>query len=164
MALFKAMLLSVWYNLSDVKLAGSLGGRASFRRFRGFTAHEATPERTDLACQCPRRIDAAIHPAPEPGAVYADMGYGSHANREAIHATGGQQRIAQRSAWGRDPEAARAALNAWNASVAAVRCRIEKVFGTWKRSYGLARMRFIGLAKASLQVHFTAIAYNLRRA
>jgi hypothetical protein len=36
-------------------------------------------------------------------------------------------------------------------SIAAVRCRIEKMFGTWKRSYGLARMRFIGLGKTSLQ-------------
>ena len=99
----------------------------------------------------------------EPGTVYADTGYDSHINRDAIHAKGGRQKIAQSSAWGRDPEATQAALNAWSASVAAVRCRIEKVFGTWKRSYGLARMRFVGLAKASLQVHFTAIAYNLRR-
>ena len=33
-----------------------------------------------------------------------------------------------------------------------VRCRIEKVFGTWKRSYGLRRMRWLGLAKARLRV------------
>jgi IS5 family transposase len=44
-----------------------------------------------------------------------------------------------------------------------VRCRIEKVFGTWKRSYGLRRMRWLGLAKAGLQVRLAAIAYNLRR-
>ena len=44
-----------------------------------------------------------------------------------------------------------------------MRCRIEKVFGTWKRSYGLRRMRWLGLAKAGLQVRLTAIAYNLRR-
>jgi IS5 family transposase len=248
-ALFKAMLLSVWYNLSDVKLADSLDDRASFRRFCGFAAHEATPERTafvrfrkaltengldrslsevivrqldehGIIVQTGTLVDATIIPSAsirhdgearwvghrrkkpvhgykahvatdeegivrrveitpanvhdgsmlpsilpsEPGTVYADMGYDSHVNRKAIHAKGGQQRIAQRSAWGRDPEATRAALNAWNGSVAAVRCRIEKVFGTWKRSYGLARMRFFGLAKASLQVHFTAIAYNLRRA
>jgi IS5 family transposase len=44
-----------------------------------------------------------------------------------------------------------------------VRCRIEKVFGTCKRSYGLRRMRWIGLAKAGLQVRLAAMAYNLRR-
>jgi len=42
------MLLSVWYNLSDVKLADSLDYRASFRRVCGLAAHEATPERSTL--------------------------------------------------------------------------------------------------------------------
>ena len=136
----------------------------------GYKAHVVSDEE-----QIVRRVeitpanvhDGSVLPSilpSETGTVYADMGYDSHINREAIHAKGGRKRIAQRSAWGRDPEATQAALNAWNASVAAVRCRIEKVFGTWKRSYGLARMRFIGSAKANLQVHFTAIAYNLRRA
>jgi IS5 family transposase len=45
-----------------------------------------------------------------------------------------------------------------------VRCRIEKIFGTWKRSHGLRRMRWRGLAKAALQVRLTAIAHNLKRA
>ena len=40
------MLLSVWYDLSDVKLAEALDDRASFRRFCGFSASEPTPERT----------------------------------------------------------------------------------------------------------------------
>ena len=44
-----------------------------------------------------------------------------------------------------------------------MRARIEKVFGTAKRSYGLRRMRRLGLAKAGLQVRLTAVAYNLRR-
>ena len=35
--------------------------------------------------------------------------------------------------------------------------------GTAKRSYGLRRMRWLGLAKAGLQFRLTAIAYNLRR-
>ena len=39
----------------------------------------------------------------------------------------------------------------------------EKVFGTCKRSYGLRRMRWLGLAKAGLQVRLTAMAYNIRR-
>jgi IS5 family transposase len=49
LALFKALLLSVWYDLSDVKLAEALDDRASFRRFRGFSGNEATPERTAFA-------------------------------------------------------------------------------------------------------------------
>lgn len=46
LAMFKALLLSIWYDLSDVKLAEALDDRASFRRFCGFSANEATPERT----------------------------------------------------------------------------------------------------------------------
>ena len=46
LVLFKAMLLAVWYDLSDVKLSEALDDRASFRRFCGFSAQEATPERT----------------------------------------------------------------------------------------------------------------------
>ncbi|GAA0596412.1 hypothetical protein GCM10009416_38460 [Craurococcus roseus] len=56
-----------------------------------------------------------------------------------------------------------ARLEAHNAAVRRVLCRIEKAFGTWKRSYGLRRMRWIGLAKAGLQVRLAAMAYNLRR-
>jgi transposase, IS5 family len=46
LCLFKALLLAVWYDLSDVKLAEALDDRASFRRFCGFSAYETTPERT----------------------------------------------------------------------------------------------------------------------
>jgi IS5 family transposase len=46
LALFKAMLLAVWYDLSGVKLAEVLGDRGLFRRFCGFSAVEPTPERT----------------------------------------------------------------------------------------------------------------------
>lgn len=35
MALFKALLLGLWHDLSDVKLAEALDDRASFRRFCG---------------------------------------------------------------------------------------------------------------------------------
>ena len=46
MALLRALLLATWHDLSDVKLAEALDDGASFRRFRGFAAHEPTPERT----------------------------------------------------------------------------------------------------------------------
>jgi transposase, IS5 family len=48
LAMFKALLLSIWYDLSDVKLAEALDDRASFRRFCGFSVNEAVPERTAL--------------------------------------------------------------------------------------------------------------------
>ena len=46
LAMFKALLLSIWYDLSDVKLAEALDDRTSFRRFCAFSATEGTPERT----------------------------------------------------------------------------------------------------------------------
>ena len=46
LALFRALLLATWHDLSDVRLAEALDDRASFRRFCGFSAGEATPERT----------------------------------------------------------------------------------------------------------------------
>ncbi len=46
MALFKAMLLWIWCNLSDLKLAEAPDDRGSFRRFCRFSASEPTPERT----------------------------------------------------------------------------------------------------------------------
>ena len=247
LALFKALLLSVWYDLSDVKLAEALDDRGSFRRFCGFASDEPTPERTafirfrrELVARSLDRvlfeavlrqldhkgvvvktgtlIDATviasasknkdeearwvkhrgkpaahgykahvasdeeggivriveITPAnvndgrmleavlPEsPGAVYADLAYASAANETRIRAAGGCSRLPGRGVWG--DEAALARLQAWNLQVGQVRRRIEKIFGTWKRSYGLRRMRWQGLAKAGLQVRLTAMAYNLRR-
>lgn len=46
LALMKALLLGVWHDLSDVKLAEALDDRRSFRRFCGFSESEAVPERT----------------------------------------------------------------------------------------------------------------------
>jgi IS5 family transposase len=66
--------------------------------------------------------------------------------------------------WGGPGDDTERKLRRWNYAIQRVRCRIEKIFGTWKRSYGLRLMRWRGLAKAGLQVRLTAIAYNPRRA
>jgi IS5 family transposase len=49
LAMLKALLLSIWHDLSDVKLAEALDDRASFRRFFGFSGTEAT-SRADGIC------------------------------------------------------------------------------------------------------------------
>jgi IS5 family transposase len=246
LSLFKALLLAVWYDLSDVKLAEALDDRTSFRRFCGFAVDEPTPERTafvrfrrelvarcldqvlfeavtgqlgakgvvvrtgtlvdatviasasskdDEGCWVGHRRKAPVHgykahvasdrdggivraveitPAnindgrmlgavlpDDPGEVYADLAYASRANEVRIASAGGRSCLPGRGVWG--DQAALARLEAWNEQVGLVRRRIEKIFGTWKRSYGLRRMRWLGLAKAGLQVRLTAIAYNLRR-
>ena len=248
LAMFKALLLAVWYDLSDVKLAEALDDRASFRRFCGFSANEATPERTafvryrrllvggdldrplfeavtaqlkakavtvkagtlvdatiiasasdgdDEGRWIKHKGKAAVHgfkahvgadattalvekvsitPAnvndgragpdalpDEPGEVFADSAYrGSHFSG-AVRAKGGTPRVILTAMWGSDERETLARLDAWNQPIHRVRGRIEKIFGTWKRCYGLRRMRWRGLAKAAVQVHLTAIAYNLKR-
>src|SRR5688572_27153565 len=247
LSLFKALLLAVWYDLSDVKLAEALDDRTSFRRFCGFAVHEPTPERTafvrfrrelvrrgldrvlfeavtrrleamDVAVRTGTLVDATlvhsasiprdgeacwaghrrhkpvhgykahvatdegaglvrgvevttanVHDAaeleavlpPEPGDVYGDSAFTGDRAWTAIRSRGGTPCVVHTHTWG--GLAALARLEAHNAAVRRVRCRIEKVFGTWKRSYGLHRMRWLGLAKAGLQVRLAAMAYNLRR-
>jgi transposase, IS5 family len=248
LAMFKALLLSVWYDLSDVRLAEALDDRASFRTFCGFSRTEATPERTafvrfrkaliahdldrllftTVTAQLKAKavtiktgtlVDATIiasaseddddarwvkhkgKPAvhgfkahvgadsdtalveevaitsanindgragpdalpDDPGEVFADSAYrGSHF-RDAVRAKGGVPRIVATGMWGRDEAETLRKLKEWNQPIHRVRGRIEKIFGTWKRSYGLRRMRWRGLAKAAVQIHLTAIAYNLKR-
>jgi transposase, IS5 family len=302
LAMFKALLLSVWYNLSDVKLAEALDDRTSFRSFCGFSRTETTPERTafvrfrkaliahkldrllftTVTAQLQSKavtvktgtlVDATIiasasegdddarwaeqpkvpairrivgkaaegkhkpvlsfaeggKPAvhgfkgsPErlqrsrrahvgadadttlveeiaittanindgragpdalpddPGEVFADSAYrGSHF-RDGDDATmpgawsggrarakGGVPRIPRvwlcqpedrlaTGMWGRDEQETLRKLKDWNQPIHRVRGRIEKIFGTWKRSYGLRRMRWRGIAKAAVQIHLTA--------
>jgi transposase, IS5 family len=97
----------------------------------------------------------------EPGEVYSDSASNGSRSAEAIQAKGGRAAIVATGTWGRP--AALTRLEAHNVRVRRVRCRIEKVFGTCKRNYGLRRMRWIGLAKAGLQVRLAAVAYNLQR-
>jgi transposase, IS5 family len=247
LALFRALLLATWHDLSDVRLSEALDDRASFRRFCGFVASEATPERTAFVrfrAELVRRgldrplfevitrqldergvvmrtgtlVDATlipsasirhddearwaghrrrkpthgykahvatdqeaglirgvevttanVHDAAEldavlpdaPGDTYGDTAFSGSRPEAVIRARGGNPRVVHAGTWG-GPEAL-ARLKAHNATVRRVRARIEKVFGTCKRSYGLRRMRWLGLAKAGLQVRLTAMAYNLRR-
>lgn len=244
LAMFKALLLATWHDLSDVRLAEALEDRASFRRFCGFARDEEVPERTafvrfrellrdnglgqrlfeavtrDLEQKgaCVRKgtlIDAtvigsaskgdkeaawakhksrapahgykahiaadkdtgivrgvAVTPANEadvtiapaiipdaPGEVYGDKAYDALSVEKAIEAKGGTARLLRKGhRWLKAK-----ALEAHNRPLRPVRARIEKIFGTWKRSYNFRRMRWMGLAKAKLQVHLAAIAYNVKR-
>lgn len=250
LALFKALLLGLWYDLSDVGLAEALDDRASFRRFCGFSSSEAVPERTafvrfrkalverqldaklfgavvrqleaqGLAVKTGTLVDATVirqaaktdgeaawcvyggarrtpvkgykaHVAADeaggivrrvvvtpanvhdshglvpvlparPGRVWADRAYDSHAIHGEIRKRRGVPQIA-RQVTARMAPAKAAARKAWNRTVGSVRGRVEKIFGTSKRSYGLGRARYVGLARVSLQVHLSFLAYNLTRA
>ena len=134
----------------------------------GYKAHVATDEGAGLV----RGVEittANLHDAaeleavlpPEAGDVHVDSACMGDKPSKAIQAPGGTPKVVQTGSWG--GAAALARLAAHNAEVRRIRCRIEKVFGTCKRSYGMPRMRWLGLAKAGLQVRLTAVADNLRR-
>ena len=97
------------------------------------------------------------------GEVFADSAYSGPHFAAAVRARGGVPRIMATHVWCHKDDHGPALLRTINGPIQRVRGRIEKIFGTYKRSYGLRRMRWRGLAKAGLQFRLTAIAYNLRR-
>ena len=82
LAMFRALLLAVWHDLSDVKLAEALDDRASFRRFCGFARTDPVPERTafvrltPVVSVCPNQHIAETIPIHVPGRCHgmAEMG------------------------------------------------------------------------------------------
>ncbi len=137
----------------------------------GYKAHVACDEDTALierVAVTPANVNdgkAGCNIIPDdPGEVYADSAYRGERFRKAVEARGGRARVVVTGVWARRHEDAAAKLKAVNGPIHKVRGRIEKIFGTAKRHYGLRAMTGIGLDKATLQVLFTAIAYNLKRA
>jgi transposase, IS5 family len=106
--------------------------------------------------------DVSIAPAiiqHEPGEVYGDRAYDALAVEAAVEAKGGTPKLMRKGhRWLKA-----ASLEAHNRPLRPIRALIEKIFGTWKRTYHFRAMRWVGLAKAKLQVHLAAIAYNLKR-
>ena len=98
-----------------------------------------------------------------PGEGFADSACRGNHFRDAVGAKGGVPRIVATGTWGRDQQETLQKLRQWNQPIHGVRGRIEQIFGTWKRCYGLRRIRWRGLAKATVQVHLTAIACKLKR-
>jgi IS5 family transposase len=93
--------------------------------------------------------------------VYADKGYVGPRMRERLKADAIRDRV-QHKAQKNRPLTLRQHLR--NKLIGRIRGRIEGVFGALKRSYGLARMRYMGLARNTAATLFTLIAWNLARA
>lgn len=94
-------------------------------------------------------------------AVYADKGYVGPRLRERLKAGGIRDRV-QQKAQKNKPLTPRQRLR--NRLIGRIRGRVEGVFGALKRSYGLARMRFMGLGRNAAATFLTLIAWNLARA
>ncbi len=94
-------------------------------------------------------------------AVYADKAYDTHARRARLKSQGVKVRLMHRPNQ-YHPLTPRQRRH--NNLIARRRAAVETTFATWKRRMGLARTRYIGLAKVTGQVLLTAMAFNLRRA
>lgn len=93
--------------------------------------------------------------------VYADKGYVGPRLRERLKAAGIRNRV-QHKAQKNHPLTPR--QHRRNTLIGRIRGRIEGVFGALKRSYGLARMRYMGLARNTAATLVTLMAWNLARA
>jgi IS5 family transposase len=142
-------------------------GRPAVHGFKAHVGADADTALVEEIAVTPANINdgkAGPDALPEnPGDVYADSAYRGDHFGKAVIARGGIPKIVATGMWGRDEAETQARLAAWNQPIHRIRGRIEKIFGTWKRSYGLRRMRWRGLAKASVQIRLTAIAYNMKR-
>lgn len=93
--------------------------------------------------------------------VYADKGYVGPRMRERLKVAGIRDRVQHKASKSRRLTPRQ---HLRNRLIGRVRGRIEGVFGALKRSYGLARMRYMGLARNTAATLLTLTAWNLARA
>jgi IS5 family transposase len=95
-------------------------------------------------------------------AVYGDRAYQSKRRRDWLKSQGIKDRTMNRA------NKHQPVLPHWqqrrNELISPIRSKVEKVFGTLKRSYGYQRVRYRGTKRNALEMWFKLMAYNLRRA
>jgi IS5 family transposase len=96
-----------------------------------------------------------------PKRVYADKGYASGANRQALQARQIKSAIMHR-AYRNRPLTARQKLA--NQLIGKVRFVVERCFGTLKRQFGMHRARYYGVEKVNGQLLLKAMCMNLLKA
>ncbi len=93
-------------------------------------------------------------------AVYADKAYDKRARRAALEARGIFCGIMHRPNPGRPLSAEQ---TAFNKEIAKKRAQVEHTFGILKLHYRLRRTRYIGLARAAVQIVLACMAMNIKR-
>lgn len=133
----------------------------------GYKAHVAVDETHTLIRQVSltaanvhdsREFEAVVKGDEE--MVMADKAYWSRARSEWC----GQHRVANGIL--RKPNRGQklsAATQRVNRLFSSIRCKIEKVFGWWKRCSGYRRVRYVGQAANRLELEFKSICWNLKR-
>jgi IS5 family transposase len=92
--------------------------------------------------------------------LYADAAYSSEATRHKLTQLGINDQV-QRKGYRNNPLSCADQLR--NKLIAVTRAGGERPFATYKQHYGLARTRFMGLAKNATFYGLAAIAANLRK-
>ena len=94
------------------------------------------------------------------GRCFAGKGYASVKNREIVKEHKLKDGIMNKAKRGK-------ALSTWeklrNRCITPIRSSIERIFGTFKRSDGFTRSRYVGKAKVEQEFYLIALAYNLTR-
>ena len=93
-------------------------------------------------------------------ALYADAAYTSKETREKLKRLGIKDQV-QRKAYRNTPLSCADKLR--NQIIAVTRSGAERPFATYKQHYGMARTRFMGLAKNTTVYGLAAIAANIRK-
>ena len=134
----------------------------------GYKAHAAVDEGSGLvrkAVMTPADVhdsvmgDGLVQGDEE--AVYADKAYDSAERRAGLRAQGIAPRIMYQA---RRNRPLRPWQVAFNKAVAPVRAGVERLFATMKQAYGYRQVRYLGLARNSVQLQLLCAAINLRRA
>jgi IS5 family transposase len=138
------------------------------KTYFGYKAHLAGDEESGLIRQA-QMSSADLHDSQmgatliqgDEKAWYADKAYDSRALREELAKRGIKDRIAYRARRGKKQPN----WQKWMNRVAAgVRSGIERANATMKNWYGMARVRYLGLARNHCHLQLVACAMNARRA
>lgn len=139
------------------------GGKYLF----GYKAHVGVDQDSELI----RRIamtPAHVHDGEMLGQViggdegwaFADKAYDSEKNHKILREKNVENGILMK---GTRKRALSRVEKMCNRILSKLRCPVERIFGTLKRSYRYCRARYLGLRKNSFQLTIMSIAYNMRR-
>jgi IS5 family transposase len=98
---------------------------------------------------------------PAEAIVYADKGYSSAGSRQFLFERNLSDGILNKAHRNHPLSKEQ---HQRNRGLSRVRARIEAVFGTLKNTYGMHRMRYLGLAKGKTELLLKSISFNLKKA
>jgi IS5 family transposase len=141
-------------------------GKKGAKAFFGYKLHLAADQERRIVrahkVTCANINDCEMGPdlvQTDGGAHYGDKGYASRPLREKLAAHGLADGIMQ---LGTKHYPLRPAQKRRNRILAGIRGAVEGIFGETKRTLGLARARYRGLAKVQLECDLVIFAFNLK--